>query len=450
MGVREAVRGFLGGPRYQATGNASDERFWNPYAGSASSGIAVNADTAMKASAVYACVRLISESMAALPLIMYQRQADGGKRRATNHPLYDLLHDSPCQSPRQTAFQFVSTAMTHLLLRGNAYAQILPGPRGAVDQLRLLNPDKVRVEVVGDNKDVVRYQVRQATGQEQPFNAEDIFHLTGLSLDGITGVSIITYARESIGLALAAEGYAARVFSQDATPRGVLQAKGRLSQEAIERLRASWADKHSGLTNAHKPAILEEGLEWKGISMTAEDAQMISSREFQNSDIARVFNVPLHLIQENSKSTSWGSGLQELTQGFYGLTLLPWMRRWEDTISQQLITNPRLFFAEFFFNALLRVNLQERYAAYAIGRGNGWLTVNDILRFENMNPIGPEGDTRLQAVNMAPLGWSPPPAPPSGRDGGAVGLPPPTNGAVHLPTEPGALDLLKELVHADN
>lgn len=438
MGVLSELRQA----NYQATGAASDERFWNAYAGTSASGIAVNADSAMKSSAVYACVRLIAESVASLPLITYQRQADGGKLRALNHPLYDLLHDAPCREPRMTAFNFKATAMAHLLLRGNAYSYILPGPRGPVDQLELINPDFVTPEIV--DRKILRYKIRQPNGTPVTYNAEDIFHVTGLSLDGITGVSVVKYARESFGLSLAAESYAARVFSQDGTPRGVLQMKGKLSPNGIERLREEWAEKHSGLINAHKPAILEEGMEWKGIGMTAEDAQLIASREFEVEEICRWFNVPLHMAQSHVKSTSWGTGISELSLGFVTWTLLPWTRRWEDTIAQQLIVANRRFFSEFLFSALLRGNLKERYEAYAIGRNNGFLTVNDILRFENMNPIGPEGDTRLQPLNMVPLGSPPPPPAPSGFGGGAVELPPPVNGAAHLS------DLLKELVHVQS
>jgi HK97 family phage portal protein len=447
MGMLGTLRSSI-----KASGAASDERFWSSYAGTTGAGVTVNADTAMKTSAVYACVRLISETLASLPLILYQRLPNGGKDRALNHPLYDLLHDEPCQQPRLTAFQWKSTCMVHLLLRGNAYCRIVAGPRGPVDQLRLIHPDRVETRINGD---VVTYRVRRDDGTQETLNAEDVFHMTGLSLDGVTGVSLITYARETIGLSLAAESYAGRVFSQDGTPRGVLQLKGRLSQDGIDRLRAEWAEKHAGLANAHKPAVLEEGAEWKSIGMTAEDAQMLASRQFQVVDVARWFNVPLHMIQETTKATSWGSGIEHMSLGFLVYTLLPWLRRWEDTIAQQLIIAPQRYFAEFLVDALLRGNTIDRYGAYAIGRQWGWLSVNDILSMENRNPVD-GGDGRLQPLNMVPLGTVPTPSSPpaetahemtlaySPPTSSAVDQPPPlANGAAHL----SDAELLKELVN---
>jgi HK97 family phage portal protein len=272
--------------------------------------------------------------------------------------------------------------------------------------------------------------VRQPDGSTKVFNNEDMFHMMGMSLDGVTGVSVITYARESVGLGLAAESYAARVFSQDATPRGVLQTKSQISKPAIDRLRASWQEQHGGLGNVHKPAVLEEGLEWKSIAMTAEDAQLILAREFQIVDIARWFNVPLHMVQETTKATSWGTGIEQLSLGFVTYSLMPWLMRWEDTIGQQLIVNNKRFFVEFLVAALLRGSLTDRYNAYKVGREGGWLSVNDILRLENMDPIGPEGDTRIQPLNFGPLG-APPPAPAAPALPAAPNPPPSRNGAAN-------------------
>lgn len=434
MGLLQALRGS--GYRANVPDPTSD--FWySPFSGATSSGVPVGPDTALRFSAVYACVRLLSESLAMLPLLTYEHTPDGGKRRAENHPIYDLLKTEPCEAPRTSAFTFKATAMVHLLLRGNAYAQIIPGPRGPVDQLKLIHPDLV-TPILAPGAANLAYKVRQPDGTQKTVNNEDMLHLLGMSLDGLTGVSVITYARESIGLGLAAEGYAARVFSQDATPRGVLQMKGNLSTAATERLRASWQQQHGGLGNVHKPAILEEGLEWKTTAMTAEDAQLIGSREFEVEEIARWFNVPLHMVQSQQKTTSWGTGVAEMSLGFVIYSLMPWLTRWEDTVGQQLIVNNRRFFVEFLTQALLRGNLKDRYDAYTLGRNGGWLSVNDILRLENMNPIGPEGDVRLQPMNMVPLGTPPAPAAPPPP---AAPSSPPRNGAAHLP------ESLKELVN---
>jgi HK97 family phage portal protein len=460
------LKTLRGGYQAVTTRGALDDYWYSPIGGPTASGIAVTPEIAMKASAVYACVRLISESVGALPLFVYRRLPDGGKEKATSHPLYELLHDEPSREPRQTAFQFKATAMAHLLLRGNAYARIVPGQRGFVDQLKLIHPDRIRLERVGDDGDIIRYQVRGADGREQPVNYEDIFHLTGLSLDGQTGVSIIKYARETVGLTLAAEGYAGRVFSQDATPRGVLQHPGRLSPDAVERLRESWAEKHSGPAGQHRPAVLEEGMKWQQVSMTAEDAQLLAAREFQVIDVARWFNVPLHMLQSQQKSTSWGSGIEQMSLGYVTWTLLPWLKRWEDTIRQQLLVSKKAFFAEFQLAALMRGNMKDRYAAYALGRYWGIWSANDIRRLENENAIedadgnrDPAGDIYLQPANMVPLGTPPPPPGPAGGSSsssadtlpsGALHLPP-QNGAVHLPPDPAAMAaLLLEVAHADN
>lgn len=462
MGLLQALRGI----GYRATVPDPTSDFWyTPFGGATAAGVPVGPDTALRFSAVYACVRILSEAVANLPIQVFQHLADGGKQPATNHPLYDLLHDEPCRAPRQTAYTFKATAMVHLLLRGNAYAQIVPGPRGPVDQLQLIHPDRV-TPIMGPDNNLV-YKVRQPDGSQKTLNNEDVFHMLGMSLDGVTGVSVITYAREAVGLGLAAEGYAARVFSQDATPRGVLKHPSRLSQEAIERLRTTWQQQHGGLGNVHKPAILEEGMDWMPISMTANDAQLIAGRQFQVVDIARWFGVPLHMVQETNRSTSWGAGIEQLSLAFVIYTLMTWLRRWEDTIRQQLIMNPRVYFAEFNLDALLRGNTVDRYSAYAIGRNWGWLSPNDVRRRENMNPIQ-GGDTYMTPLNMVPLGSQPgtpqrqqPMGPDDTVDTGAhspstpsappplVPLSPaaslglPTNGAAHH-----ELEFYKELVRA--
>ncbi len=393
------------------TPDPNDEFWWTPSPGLvAQSGVRVDADAAMKVSAVWACVRLISETIASLPLIVYQRLPDGGRERAVNHPLYSLLHDQP--NGWQTAFEFVEMLTGHALLRGDAYARIVPGPRGPVDQLVPLHPDRVTPERIPtgtsspDGRPVyrLRYRVWREDGRDEVVNKDQIFHLGGLSFDGVRGLSVIEYGREAMGLALAAEGYGARLFSQDAKPGGVLQHPGKLSEGAAKRLRADWQAMHAGLANAHKVAVLEEGMTWHQVGMTSEDAQFLQTREFQVEDVARWFRVPLHMISSTTKATSWGTGIEQLSIGFVVYTLLPWLRRWEKAIARDLIIAPHLYFAEFLVDALLRGNVRDRYEAYAVGRNWGWLSANDVRRMENMNPIGPAGDVYLQPLNMVEAG----------------------------------------------
>jgi HK97 family phage portal protein len=393
-------------PRASLNADPNDERTWitSPIGGSASSGVYVNADTALQASPVWACVRLLAESLASLPVIIYRRTADGGKERATDHPLYELLHDQP--NPLQTAFGFKRAMMAQALLFGNAYAQIAPGTRGAVDSLNMLYADRVHPEALPGGG--IRYMVTGNDGIARAVNDEDVFHLPGLSLDGITGLSLIRYARESIGLVLAAEGYSSRFYSQNARPGGILRYPKALTVDAAARLRTSWQEAHAGLGNAHQVAVLEEGAEWQQTGMTNQDAELIAQLDWSIADVARYFNVPLHMIQQMTKTTSWGSGIEEMSIEFVTYSLLPWVRNWEDTIRKDLIVAKRTYFAEFLLEGLLRGKQSDRYTAYNTGRQGGWLSVNEIRRFENMNAIE-GGDQYLSPLNMAPVGPEPAP-----------------------------------------
>lgn len=387
-----------------AARNARDERWWGSAGALAAAGVRVTPEAALRASAVWACVRLISETIAALPVVTYRRLPGGSREPAPDHPNYDLLHQAP--NREHTALEWLDGLVVNTLVRGNAYNRKVPGPRGPVDQLEPLHPDLVRPERLPNGQ--LRYQVRDQPGAaERPVLREDLFVVRGLSLDGMTGVSVVEFARESIGLALAAEGFGARLFSQDARPGGVLEVPGKLSAAAAARLQATWQAGHAGLGNAHKVAILEDGMSWKATSMTSEDAQFLQTREFQIADIARWFRVPLHMIGETSKATSWGSGIEQLSIGFVVYTLLPWLRRLEQAIMRDLMLAPRQYFAEFVVAGLLRGDTKTRHEAYAIGRQWGWLSVNDIRRLENMNPVE-GGDAYLQPLNMAPQTAPPP------------------------------------------
>jgi len=363
---------------------ANDEAAWSSWGvsgGYSATGVYVGAERALQASAVWSCARLIAESIATMPIIMYRRLADGGKERAYGHPLYGVLHDAPNNT--MTAFAFKRVMMVHALLYGNGYALIKDGARGPVDHLVLLHPDSVRVEAIPGG---VRYMVKEGVGKERAVNAEDMLHLPGLSLDGVSGLSLVAYSRESIGLALAAQGYSARFYSQNAQPGGILQHPGKLSPEVAKRVKESWEANHGGLGNAHRVAVLEEGLEWKQTGMTNQDAELISQLDWSAADIARFFNVPLHMIQLMTKSTSWGSGIEEMGIEFVTFTLLPWIRNWEQLIQKQLVLAPQTYFAEFLVDSLMRGKLNDRYAAYAVGVNNSWLSPNDVRRLGEYEP----------------------------------------------------------------
>jgi len=403
--------------------NVADERYWRmgSIGSTAYSGVHVSPETALMSSAVWACTRLISESVATMPAIMYRRLADGGKERATNHPLYTVLHDDPNEI--QTAFIFKRTMMVHALLYGGGYARITPGPRGPVDSLQPIHPDDITTEALPGGG--IRYMVRGEDGVRRPVNAEDVFHLPGLSLNGVDGLSLVQYARESIGLALAAEGYSAKFYSQNARPSGILKHPNKLSPEAAQRVKESWEAAHAGLQNAHRVAVLEEGLEWIQTGMTNQDAELIAQLDWSAADIARFFNVPLHMIQLMTKSTSWGSGIEEMGIEFVVFTLLPWVKNWEELITKKLILAPQAYFCEFLLDNMMRGKLQDRYNAYATARNWGWLSANDVRRLENMNPIE-GGDQYLRPVNTVDM--TTPELPPMQRTPTVT----PTEGHYHL------------------
>jgi HK97 family phage portal protein len=382
-----------------------DARWWGGVNPVSVAGPVVNAETALKASAVYACVALIAETIAAMPLITYRRLPSGDRERVPNHPLYSVLHDQPNRD--QTAFEFWEMMLGHAMMRGNGYARKVPGPKGPVDKLVPMHPDRVIVErgMTG----VLRYRVRREDGTEEVLNQEDVFHLKGKSSDGITGVSVLTYARDSIGMALATEEYGGRLFSQGTRLSGVLKTANKLDKDVQKRLKAQWASTYNGLQNAHQVAVLEQGLEWQQMGMTNEDAQFLDTRTFQVVEIARWFRVPPHMIGETSKSTSWGTGIEQMSIGFVVYTLLSWMTRIQQAVRRDLIIATDQYFAEFLVDALLRGDIKSRYEAYAIGRNWGWLSINDVRRMENQNSVA-NGDAYLEPLNMKEAGTLPPPS----------------------------------------
>lgn len=394
------IMNFLGATP-SPTRNPDDERWWGTAATTSVAGIKVDADTALKISVFWACVGLLSETTAALPLVMFRWTGNDTRERARNHPLYAVLHDQP--NEQQTSIEFRNMMTGHLLLRGNGYARKIPGPRGPVDQLVPIHPDRIppqNIEKLPNGR--LRYKVIQDDGSTRPFNQEDIFHLRGPSKDGITGMSVIDYARDSLGLSLAAERYGGRFFRNDSRPGGVLKTAGKLSDKAAGRLKSTWEAAHRG-DDQHRVAVLEEGLEWQQIGIAPEEAQFLETREFQAEDICRWLRVPPHMVGLTSKTTSWGSGIEQMSIGFVTYTLMPWLIRWKQAISRDLILAPDIYFADFIIEGLLRGDIGSRYSAYAIGRQWGWLSINDIRRFENMNPIV-NGDDYLQPLNMAPAG----------------------------------------------
>jgi HK97 family phage portal protein len=375
--------------------------FWqNAYAfffGPTPSGKTVNERTAMATSAVYACVRVLSETIASLPLHVYRRTGQG-KEKAIEHNLYYLLHDEP--NPEMTSFVFRETLMGHLLLWGNAYAQIIRDGRGRVIGLYPLLPDRMEV---GRTKEGDLYYRYLKEGREYLLRREEVLHVPGLSFDGLVGCSPIAMAKNAIGMALATEEYGSRLFANDARPSVVLEHPGLLKDP--EKIRDSWNKIYRGSENAHKVAVLEEGMSVKTLSMPPEQAQFLETRKFQIEEICRIFRVPPHLVANLERATF--SNIEHQSISFVVHTIRPWLVRLEQAFNKSLFTGREKgeLFTSFVVDGLLRGDYESRMKGYAIGIQNGFMSPNDIRSLENMNPIPEEegGNTYMVNGNMLKL-----------------------------------------------
>jgi HK97 family phage portal protein len=358
--------------------------------GKTGSGVVVSQQTSLTIAAVYTCVRILAESVAGLPLILYRR--DGrNKVRATDHPLYSLLHDSP--NDNTTSFEFREQLQGYLGLSGNGYALIERDARGVVSELIQLASHDVTPRVALDGRTMF-YDVNNV-GTNLP--SRRILHLKAFSLDGLIGLSPIAYARETLGLSLAAEGYASRVFESDATPKGALTLPTKLDGPGMKTLRDSWNETHR---NKREIAILHSGMQYAQIGMSGEDIQYIESRKFSKLEIACLFRIPPHMLAELEKSSF--SSIEQQGIDFIVHCLRYWLIRWEQRLNHQLLLPEERgeYYFEFLVDALSRGDLKARYEAYNIGRNGGWLSANDILEKENSNTID-GGDVYLQPLNMA-------------------------------------------------
>jgi|6_EtaG_2_1085325.scaffolds.fasta_scaffold05590_2 HK97 family phage portal protein len=357
-------------------------------------GVKVTNETAYTFSAVYAAIRVLAESVASLPCLVYER-SENGKRRAYSHPYYSLFHDAP--SPEQTAFSFFETMMGHVLSWGNAYAELVRDGRGEVREIYPIPPQKIRIQRI-EGQLVYFYETE---GRTVALPYGDVLHIAGLGFDGLQGYSPVHMARTAIGLGKAAEEFGAAFFGNAAKPSGTLSHPGHLSPEAMARLRESWENMHRGPKSAGRVAIMEEGMRFEPISINPEDAQFLQTRKFQIEEIARIYRVsPMHL-QDMSRATY--SNFEHSMLAFNQETLRPWVVKWEQEIRRKMFRDGR-FFAEFNISAMLRGDTASRFEAYRMGRESGFMSVNEIRAMENMNPIGSEGDGYLQPLNFAPLG----------------------------------------------
>ena len=307
--------------------------------GGSTAGKPVNERSAMQMTAVYACVRILSEAIAGLPVHLYQYKEDGSKEKALSHSLYRLLHDEP--NPEMTRFVFRETLMTHLLLWGNAYAQIIRNGKGEVLALYPLMPNRMTVD--RDEKGHLYYQY-QMQDSDAPtmkngtvtLKPTDVLHIPGLGFDGLVGYSPIAMAKNAIGMAIACEEYGAKFFANGATPGGLLEYPGTVKNP--EAVRESWNKGFSG-SNSHKIAVLEEGMKYTPISISPEQAQFLETRKFQIDEIARIFRVPPHMVGDLEKSSF--SNIEQQSLEFVKYTLEPWIIRWEQSINRALLSEKR-------------------------------------------------------------------------------------------------------------
>lgn len=364
-------------------------------------GVEVSEENSLALPAVWACVNVLAQTTAMLPLHTYRRLDNGGKTRATEHSLYRLLHTQP--NPEQTSYEFRQMLMGHLATWGNAYAEIDATRDGRVRALWPLPVDRMTTERQGGR---LRHIYRPLDGPEMVFGDHRILHLMGLSGNGVMGYSPIRQAMQAVGIGMALEEYEARFFSNGARPGLVVKHPAALSDKAYKRIKESWAEDHQGLSNAHRVKILEEGMDIQTISIPPEEAQFIESQRFQAEQVARLYRMPPHKIGIMTDATF--SNIEHQSISFVVDTITPWLTNLEQryTVDLLLAAEQGGYFVEHAVNGLLRGDIQSRYNAYAIGRNWGWLSANDILRMENMDPID-EGDIYLQPLNMAPAGAPP-------------------------------------------
>ena len=401
MGILKGLFRSRDKPKNSTAGSAY--RF---FLGGSTAGKNVNERSAMQMTAVYSCVRILSEAVAGLPLHLYKYTDKGSKKKALDHSLYFLLHDEP--NPEMTSFAFRETLMTHLLLWGNAYAQIIRNGKNEIVGLYPLMPNRMTVD--RDEKGQLYYEYQTSTDEARTtkggtvrLRPTDVLHIPGLGFDGLVGYCPIAMAKNAIGLAIAAEEYGSKFYANGAAPSGVLEHPGTLKDPS--KVRDSWNQTFGGSSNSHKVAVLEEGMKYTPISISPNEAQFLETRKFQIDEIARIFRVPPHMVGDLEKSSF--SNIEQQSLEFVKYTLEPWIVRWEQNMMRSLLSpdEKKDYFIKFNVDGLLRGDYQSRMNGYATARQNGWMSANDIRELENLDHIPAEegGDLYLINGNMTKL-----------------------------------------------
>ncbi|MBS6058292.1 MAG: phage portal protein [Pantoea sp.] len=388
--VKSALLNWLGVPIGLTTGT-----FWQEWMGMSSSGKVVSADKAIHLSAVWACVRLLSESVSTLPLKIYARQPDGSRKPATDHPAYQVL----CRRPNleMTPSRFMLMLVASICLRGNAFVEKKMIGNRLVSLVPLL-PQNMVVKRL-DNGSLEYTYTESATSRVIP--AKNIMHIRGFGLDGVCGMMPMMAGRDVIGSAMAVEESAAKIFENGLQSSGFLSADGALNEEQRERLRGYMA-KFIGSRNAGKIMVLEGGLKYQNVTMNPEAAQMLESRAFSIEEICRWFRVPPFMVGHADKQSSWASSVEGMNLQFLTNTLRPLLVNIEQEISRCLLDGDEDLFAEFSVEGLLRADSAGRAAYYTTALQNGWMSRNDVRRLENLPPIE-GGDIYTVQLNLTPL-----------------------------------------------
>src|SRR5699024_88075 len=369
------------------------------YFGTSVSGKSVTARSAVQLSTVYACVRVIAETVASLPLNVFESTDKGGVK-ALQHPLQHLLHDEP--NPEMTSFVWRETLLSHLLLWGNAYCQILRTGRNGIVGLYPLLP--APMEVDRDSRGQLTYTYTTGAGRMVRLDPAEVLHIPGLGFDGVVGYSPIALEKSAVGLSIAAEEYGSKFFGNGAMPSGVLTHPNTVKDP--KRLRESWNAAYGGSANSGKVDILEESMTFTPISIPNDAAQFLETRKFQVTESCRIFRVPPHMIGDLERATF--SNIESQNISFAVHTIRPWLVRIEQAINRALISENEKgrFYVQFNIDGLMRGDYKSRMEGYAIARQNGWMSANDIRALENLNPIAAEegGDSYLVNGNMVPIG----------------------------------------------
>jgi len=358
-----------------------------------SSGVKITANTALRNSVVFACNRVLSESISSLPLVLYKEDEKGNRAKAKDHPLYKLLNSNP--NKESTTMQWRETMITNLNLRGNHFTQIIRNRKNEIVSLWGLDTARMTAKRLESTGEIIF--IYNLGTKEIAFKFDDILNVAGLSLDGISGISPIAYNRESLGVSVALEAHAGSFFKNSASPSGIFSIEGELSDISFNRMKKDFDSSWTGMKNSNKPMVLEGGAKFYPITMTNVDSQFLEARKFQKQDISAIFRVPLHMINDLEKANY--NSIEQLSLGFVIYSLTPSLIRVEQCMQRDLLTEKERadgYYIKHNLSALLRGDIKSRAELYSKFVSTGIFTINDVLKLEDMNEVDNGGNRYMQ------------------------------------------------------